>query len=353
MPKPAAAILPSRNEAATIAAVTAAVDTALDDARSVIVHADSSDAPGTAAHFAATPTRAVKVARTGLERGKGAQILAAARRPEIATAEVVLIADTDTRNPDPAVYRALLDRVRDGAALAIADYPRHWDEANLTNHLARPLIAAATGHDVPQPLAGDLAVSREALAAAVRAAAALPGALASCTNGYGIDAFLLLTAAAIGPVTSEQISEPKQHAGSFPHLPAIFHQAVPVLLHLTAAWSPPPTPPANEPAIFRAADRALAPGSLRAMLTTLEGLAPLPDGYDDGPWPLPVADAWRAVNSGTPAVDAAHRLWPHYLHRVRDWLASGQHATTRQRAQNLAAAHARLHTVLIPAAGAL
>ncbi|MFF9436848.1 hypothetical protein ACF1BP_24285 [Streptomyces sp. NPDC014735] len=102
----------------------------------------------------------------------------------------------------------------------------------------------------------------------------------------------------------------------------------------------------------RIADRALAPGSLRAMLTTLEGLAPLPDGYDDGPWPLPVADAWRAVNSGTSAVDAAHQLWPHYLHRVREWLASGQHATPRQRAQNLAAAHARLHTVLIPAAGA-
>lgn len=69
-------------------------------------------------------------------------------------------------------YHALLDRVRAGAALAIADYPRHWDEANLTNHLARPLIAASTGHDVPQPLAGDLAVSREVLTDVVRAAAA-------------------------------------------------------------------------------------------------------------------------------------------------------------------------------------
>ncbi|MFF3128330.1 hypothetical protein ACFVRD_40020 [Streptomyces sp. NPDC057908] len=349
---PTAAILPSRNEPATIAAVTAAVDSALDGARTVIVHADSSDAPDTAAHFAAVPTRAGKVGLTGLERGKGAQILAAIGRPEIAGAETVLIVDTDTRNPDPAVYRALLDQIRDGAALAIADYPRHWDEANLTNHLARPLIAAATGHDVPQPLAGDLAVSRKALEAAMRAAAALPAELEACVNGYGIDAFLLLTAAATGPVTSVRIDEPKRHAASFPHLPVIFHQAVPVLLHLTAAWSPPPTPPLSGPVVYRAADRALAPDRFQAMLTTLDGLALTPDGYDDGPWPLPVAGAWRAVNSGTPALDAAARLWPHYLHRVRDWLTSRQHATTRQRAEILAAAHARLHTVLIPAAGA-
>ncbi|WP_405614372.1 hypothetical protein OG292_16630 [Streptomyces sp. NBC_01511] len=352
MPKPAAAILPSRNEAATIAAVTAAVDSALDDARAVIVHADSSDAPDTAHSFAAASTLAGTVGLTGLERGKGAQILAAARLVEIADAEVVLIADTDTRNPDPAVYRALLDRVRDGAALAIADYPRHWDEANLTNHLARPLIAATTGHDVPQPLAGDLAVSREALAAAVRAAAALPAELAACTAGYGIDAFLLLTAAATGPVVSVRIDEPKRHAGSFGHLPVIFHQAVPVLLHLTAVWSRPPVPHGGRPVVYRAADRALSPDRVQAMLTTLRGLAPPPDGYDGGPWPLPVVGAWRSVNSGTSSVDATRQLWPHYLHRVRSWLGSGHHATTPQRAQMLAAAHHRLHTDLAPAAGA-
>ncbi|WP_411143101.1 hypothetical protein [Streptomyces sp. x-80] len=348
----AAAILPSRNEPATIAAVTAAVDSALDGARTVIVHADSSDAPDTAAHFAAAPTRAGKVGLTGLERGKGAQILTATGRPEIAGAEAVLILDTDTRNPDPAVYRALLDRIHDGAALAIADYPRHWDEANLTNHLARPLIAATTGIDVPQPLAGDLALSHAALDAALRAVAALPAGVSACVDGYGIDALLLLTAAATGPIASVRIDEPKRHAASFPHLPVIFHQAVPVLLHLTAAWSPPPTPPLSGPAVYRAADRVLSPDRFQAMLTTLDGLAPSPDGYDDGPWPLPVADAWRAVNSGTPALDAARRLWPHYLHRVRDWLTAGQHATIRQRADQLAAAHARLHTAVLTPAGA-
>ncbi|MBP0460842.1 hypothetical protein [Streptomyces montanisoli] len=351
-PKTAAAILPSRNEAATIAAVSTAVDAALDDARAVVLHADSSDGPDTAEHFTAARSRARKVGLTGLQRGKGAQILAAARRAEISEADVVLIADTDTRNPDPTIYRALVSRVRRGASMAIADYPRHWDEANLTNHVARPLISAATGHDVPQPLAGDLAISREALAAAARAAAALPGELAACVNGYGIDAFLLLTAATVGPIDSVRLDEPKRHAGSFPHLPVIFHQAVPVLLHMTATGSRPITPPDSGPVVYRCADRALPPHRAETMLTTLDSFAASSGRYDDWPWPLPVANAWRAVNSGTPAADAAHQLWPHYLHRVRDWLTSGQQATTRQRTRMLAAAHARLQITLIPPAGA-
>lgn len=225
--------------------------------------------------------------------------------------------------------------------------PRYWDEANLTNHLARPLIAAVTGHDVPQPLAGDLALSRQALTAALRAAQELTAPVAAGVAGYGIDAFLLLTAATIGPVTSVRLEEPKQHAGSFPHLPAIYHQAVPVLLHLTATWKPQPASPNRGPALYRAADRALGPARREGMLTTLDGLVPSLCGYRD-PWPLPAADAWHAVTSGMPTPDAARQLWPHYVRRVRDWLTAGQHATTRQRTQQLAAAHARLHTALTP-----
>ncbi|UCM88463.1 glycosyltransferase family protein [Streptomyces marincola] len=347
-----AAILPSRNEPTTIAAVTRAVDTAFGETGAVIVHADSSDAPATAEHFAATATRAAKVPLTGLVRGKGAQILAAARRPEIAALDAVLIADTDTQGPDPAVYAALLDRVRGGAAVAVADYPRYWDEANLTNHLARPLIAAVTGHDVPQPLAGDLALSRAAMAAALRAVEVLPAQVSACVDGYGIDAFLLLSAATVGPVVSVRVDGPKRHAGSFPHLPAIYHQAVPVLLHLTATWNPQPGPAGRAQALYRVADRPVEPDRLRTMVTTLAGFGPYPAGYDDHAWPLPAAGAWRAVKSATPALEAARRLWPHYLKRVTDWLTGGQHASTRQRAERLAAAHARLHTAVLTPAGA-
>ena len=44
----------------------------------------------------------------------------AVHRPDLTGAEAVLIADTDTRNPNPAVYTALLERVQAGAAFAIA-----------------------------------------------------------------------------------------------------------------------------------------------------------------------------------------------------------------------------------------
>ncbi|WUT01517.1 hypothetical protein OHA46_32695 (plasmid) [Streptomyces sp. NBC_00708] len=345
-PDRTAAILPSRNEPSTISAVTNAVDLALNDVRAVIVHADSSDAPDTAHAFAATPTHAEALGLTGLPRGKGAQILAALRRPELAGAESVLIADTDTRNPDPAVYRALLDQVRAGASVAIADYPRHWDEANLTNHVARPLIAAATGLDVPQPLAGDLVLSRRALAAAQQAAAELPGELAQCVAGYGIDAFLLLTAAATGPVNSVRLKEPKAHAGSFDHLPAIFHQAVPILLHLTATWPLPPAPARSGAAVYRATDRTLPPGRVRDMVAALTGLGAGPAGYDGELWALHLAGAWRAVTSGTPPTETAGRLWPHYLYRVCDWLTRAQYATPLQRAQILNATHDRLRADL-------
>ena len=233
-------------------------------------------------------------------------------------------------------------------SVAIADYPRHWDEANLTSHLARPLIAAATGRDIPQPLAGDLAVSGDVLTAVIQAARTLPEPLSACVGGYGIDSFLLLTAASLGPVTSVQFDHPKQHASSFPHLPAIYHQAVPVLLQLTATWPGPPAAAART-ASYRAGDRLVEAGRLHAMLTTLDSLARPPDGYADRPWPLPAADAWHAVRSGVPAADAARQLWPFYICRVRDWLTTGQHATTGQRAEALAAAHARLHAFLTSA----
>ena len=255
------------------------------------------------------------------------------------------MADTDTRNPDPDTYRALLARIETGASLAVADYPRHWDEANLTHHLARPLIAATTGHDVPQPLAGDIAISRQCLDAALRAAETLPDDVAMCVNGYGIDAFLLLTAASVGRIASVRVAHAKQHAGSFPHLPTIYHEAVPALLHLTGRRSPPQMP--GDESGYRIADRRLEPAQLRSMLTTLDGFVPRPDRHDSRPWSFVVAEAWQAVHQGGPPVRAARLLWPHYLHRVRDWLTHGQLAPATSRAGMLSDNHTRLHTAIL------
>ncbi|MFF1422052.1 hypothetical protein [Streptomyces sp. NPDC058280] len=339
-PEPAAAILPSRDEPATIAAVTAAVDTALNDPRAVIIHTDSSDHPTTSDHFTATPTRARKISLTNVPRGKGAQILEAlAHLPD--TGGPVLIADTDTRNPDPDVYRELL--VHGERGFAIADYPRYWDEANLTSHLARPLIAAATGHDVPQPLAGDLALSARAIRAVRTAVNTMDARLHQAVNGYGIDAVLLLTAAPTGRLTSVTVQAPKTHAASFPHLPQIYDQAVPVLLALTADWPHRLVPGASAPP-YRPAHRTLDPGRRAAMLATLHALAPADPRYDACPWPVAVADAWHSVRNGAAPHEAAHGLWPHYVHRVRTWLTAA--TPPNERAAQLAAAHTRLFGVL-------
>lgn len=332
---PPAAILPSRDEPDTIAAVVRAVDAALDNPHAVIIHADASHHPDTATRFAAVPTRARKLALTGLPLGKGAQILRAITRLPAGHGPV-LIADTDTRNPAPALYRTLLGQCATGCALA--DYPRHWDEANLTNHLARPLIAATTGHDIPQPLAGDLALGTAALDAARTAADRLDPALAAPVHGYGIDAFLLLTAARTGPLTPVPATAPKQHAASFPHLVDIYDQAVPVLLALTTAHtrSTSATPPE-----YRLAERELSPARHRRMLKVLDALAPEDPRYDARPWPAPVADAWRRVAAGASPHAAADTLRPYYIHRVRTWLR-----TTTDRPRLLAEAHLQLTAAL-------
>lgn len=333
------AILPSRDEADTIAAVTRAVDAALDDDRALIVHADSSTTPATAVAFRATATRARTVCLTGLPTGKGAQILRALGHH--GQESTVLLADTDTRNPHPATYRALLDAVASGAVLALADYPRYWDEANLTNHLARPLIAVATGHDVPQPLAGDLALSATAITAVPERYHALPAQLVGCVEGYGIDAFLLHTAArAAEPIVPVRLARTKHHAPSFPHLPVIFAQAVPVLLHPAVSG----VTRAPEIGAFRLANRELSARQLRQMLDRLQALRPAESRYDQTAWPHALAAAWRAVASGVAAVTATQWLWPAYLDHVSTWLADTSPLATR--AQTLRAATTELLVTL-------
>ncbi|WP_051710311.1 glycosyltransferase [Streptomyces sp. NRRL S-350] len=334
---PGVAVLPSRNEPDTVATVTKAVDAALDDARALIVHADSSDTPATAAAFAATATRSRTLQLTDLPRGKGAQVLAALHR--VRPDGPVLLADTDTHHPDPAVYRALLDAVRADAGLAIADYPRFWDEANLTVHLARPLIAATTGFDVPQPLAGDVALSATAADDVLGAAPSADRELADAVAGYGIDAFLLLASAARHTITSVRLDAPKLHAPSFPHLPTIFAQAVPVLLAYAPRHAPQPAP---GPADYRVADRPLTGERLQQMLTALDSLGPTAARYDAHPWPHHVAASWQMVINGATPRTAAAYLWPHYLDRVRTWLTTARAAAPEQRARQLAIAHADL-----------
>lgn len=313
-----AAVLPSRNEAATVAGVARAVDQALTGWPALIINVDSSSDTTTHDAFTRTSLHATKRGLYDLPCGKGSQVMRGLA--DTGGAGCVLMLDTDTRNPYPARYRRLVEAVLDGADLALLDYRRSWFEGNLTNHVARPLIATATGHDIPQPIGGDIALSRRAVEVVHATYSGLDDELQGCVDGYGIDAFITRTIACNpgATVTSIPIDGVKRHAPSFPHLHDIFRQAVPVLLNASPSlpsWSLP-----SEPA-FTLAPTALPAETLHDMDRRLAQLrADAPPASCTGEWPAPLADAWCQARAGEPAA-AATRLWPAYLDRVRAYLA--------------------------------
>ncbi|MDI5969413.1 hypothetical protein POF50_008660 [Streptomyces sp. SL13] len=190
---PAAAILPSCDDPETISGVTAAVDDALAGSPyGVIIAADASPTPATRAVFENTPTRARKVALTCRQAGRDSQILEALPlAPHLAP---VLIIDTTTTTPEPELYRALVRAVEHGGT-AVADHPHPHDEDLVTDLLVRPLIAGATGLDVPTPLSGDLALAPTDAAVVPTVVGRQDSELADAVKGFGIDPVLLLQTA--------------------------------------------------------------------------------------------------------------------------------------------------------------
>lgn len=328
-----AAVLPSRNEPATVAGVAAAVDEAIHPRRGRIVNVDASADDATSMAFREAATKAPRLSVTRSQPGKGLQVLAGLEFTSFA--DCVLVADTDTRTPSPATYRALVTAVLAGADLAIADYRRRWYEANLTNHVARPLIAAATGLDLPQPLAGDFALSASAVRTLLRAHGALPASgMRDAVDGYGIDAFVVRAVAeGGGQVCSTRFDTAKSHAPSFPHLKPIFDDAVPILL------APAVTRPAHLPGrpAFRLEPYELPSRVLADMLDRLDAMrATAGAGQTGARWSEVLSTAWQRARLDT--AEAASELWPHYLDRVRDYLRLAQNVGPHVAEHFLAAA---------------
>lgn len=339
---PAAAVLPSREEPDTIVAVTQAVDAALSVPDTLLINVDSSETSDTSNAFRGAAPLGQQLALSGLLRGKGRQIRAGLERLDAHMP--VLLADTDTRNPRPHVYRRLVQAVRDGAAMAIADYPHYWDEVNLSQHLARPLIAATGGWDVVHPLAGDLALAPATWQAALAAWSTLPPALASCVDGYGIDVFLLQVAATCGPVVSLPTRETKRHGPSFSHLAASFTEVVPVLLRMARSQKSSHVPFGPPRLVARTVSKA----DLDARCRRLAALRPQPRATSDPAWPVAVEETLGAVANSTPPEQAAITLWPLYLDRVKDWLSTAAVLDPVQRPALLHAWARDVLTTLIP-----
>ncbi|MGH3624172.1 MAG: hypothetical protein ACRDQ5_20675 [Sciscionella sp.] len=333
-----AVVLPSRDEPNTIAAVAMAADRTLGDPDALIVNVDHSRDNSTKQAFDSASTRARRQYLPVPSLGKGVQLLHGLGYVRQLGFGRALVLDTDVTNPSSLLYGSLVAAVEQGCDFAVPAYRRHWFEANLTNHVVRPLLAATTGVDIDQPLAGDVALSVEAVAALEhRYGAQTDAMLRACIGGYGIDAFVTLAVAAMrGRIRSVVWKGTKHHASSFGHLPKIYREAVPVLLAVTA-WS---DPIGAVPHTYDLAPTALPEPSLIAMLQELRDLRSaclqLATGHPS--WPKALSTAWLRTRRGDAPILVAERLWPFYLDRVMDYLAIGHSQGVAAATDTLAAA---------------
>lgn len=315
-------MLPSRNEESTIANVAAAVVTAIGTHDTMIVNVDASSSDETARNFLNATLPICKQQLRLKEAGKGRQIFAGLHL--VSKADCVLVIDTDTKNADYSTYRALVSEVVLGSDLAIADYPRFWYEGNLSNHIIRPLLLATTGLNIPQPIAGDIALSRRAVRALLKwfNTASSLGPILNAINGYGIDIAILLKCLDIGKVTSVRLDRPKRHAVSFPHFRQIYQEEIPVLLAGLKSGS---VPHKAYDESYRLDGGQLNDNQYNSMLLALNQWKSEALEIDSmNLWPKPLFKAWEAAQNGSDIETVTHTLWPAYVQRAIDYLVVGQ-----------------------------
>ena len=165
MPFRVLAGLPSFNEADTIAQVTTDLDRALATlpfpAEAVLVNADSSSTDGTQQAFLEAPTIAAKqVIATARAGGKGTNTLALLRLACEGRFDAVISIDADLADVPAAWVHALIGHIHAGIDFCYPLRPPTWNGGDLTYQLAYPVLAAAFGADLREPLCGDIAVSR-------------------------------------------------------------------------------------------------------------------------------------------------------------------------------------------------
>ncbi len=159
--------IPTKNEAATIAEVTATVDLGLLQAfpfdRATIINADSASTDRTQEIFSSVPTRAEKLTfqSTIAPNGKGANVLTILEAAKRLGADAVCLIDGDLRSAQPEwlgkLFVAALQRRE--ATFVTPEYTRSRYEANTTNQIVVPYLRAAFGLDVRQPIGGEFAMN--------------------------------------------------------------------------------------------------------------------------------------------------------------------------------------------------
>jgi hypothetical protein len=331
--------IPTRDEAATVAAVARTADAGLRLAfpagRNAVVLADNGSTDGTVDRFRATPLAATRhVLESGRAgTGKGTNVFALMEHAAAVGADRLVLLDGDVRSSEPAWVGRLATAVDgDVPTLAVPVYRRNRFEANSTNHLVRPLLAAVYGAHVQQPIGGEFAFNRAFLAAArhwPRPASA---------HLYGIDVWLTGNALREGLRVVEVPLGRKLHNSPFPKILSLPQQVLDSLFAVAARSgavraSAPPLPVPHEavdvaavrqdPAVVDRITAAVRDylGTYRddvvATLPSVRGADPAPWGLwiDTDRWPHLLVDALERVGEGR-AGQARDHLLALFVNRV-------------------------------------
>ncbi|TYB48538.1 glycosyltransferase [Actinomadura chibensis] len=257
--------IPTYLEAASIERATRLVDRAIAGSRyrdaCLLVNVDNNSPDGTAALFAATPTRTPRRVITcdAAEAGKGRNLFALFQFcvREGATAAMTVDADLEE------VGEEWVDRFlgeAGGADMVLPVYPRRWYEGSLTNQVVVPLIYAATGNAIRQPIAGEFAFS----ARFMKHMTGVPWPADAWA--YGVDVFLTMTALATAEVSQIGLRTGKVQPWRSRSVPGVerefppkFRQVVNTLLACLGdaprvGRGHVPIPPATAEAVFETQD---------------------------------------------------------------------------------------------------
>lgn len=216
------------NEAGTIGAVTKLVDQGLKELsllcgktiEAKIINVDSESDDDTANVFKKTdtffPKQSIILSKP---RGKGKNLLAFMRVAKQEKADCCLTIDADIRSAKVAWITELLKPVLNNEADYVTPlYARSRFEGSSTNHFAYPIVLAAGGENIRQPIAGDFAFNSKLIDVIQNSKIPDPA------HEYGIDIFLTLSALTNHLRLVQVELDEKMHNPSFNKLEYMFPQ---------------------------------------------------------------------------------------------------------------------------------
>jgi glucosyl-3-phosphoglycerate synthase len=207
-----AAVIPARDEAATLPSTLGAITQALDPSYLLVVDDGSRDAtPSVARSFGA---EILAASPPGRPAGKGHALRLGLLRAREHDPEAILLADADLGHS--ALHLAdLLAAIDEDHPVAVAAFPPAGDKGGfgLVKSFSRRAIARRTGYTPTEPLSGQRAILTDLLTV-------LPG----IAPGFGAEVGMTLDLLSAG-IKPREIPLPLNHRPTGRNLPGFAHRA--------------------------------------------------------------------------------------------------------------------------------